>query len=310
MKLINRLFIASALFIASSCGGPDVKDAKASLTEAVEPKEDQLNISILWDLSDRINPKEHPAHPEHYQRDLEIIRSLTELFKQDMDQRGAYRAKGKIRVIFTPTPADAEINNLAKELDVDLSKFSGEGSSKEKKKVYDSITTKFTKASEKIYQLTMATNSGKKYWDGSDIWRFFKNDVDQCIEDENYRNIVVLITDGYIYHRNSSQATGPRSQAVLASTLMPFRGNPSWRSLFNSNNYGLIAERSDLQNLEVLVLEIQPEKGQQDDENYIEAYLRKWFTEMGVKDDKIKIYGSGIPNDTKKRIERFIKSKS
>jgi hypothetical protein len=59
-----------------------------------------------------------------------------------------------------------------------------------------------------------------------------------------------------------------------------------------------------LENLEVLVLEVTPSKESRNDEDYIKAYLKKWFNEMGIK--KSEIYSTDIPTYTKKRIESFI----
>lgn len=311
MKLLQLSYFAIALVFVSSCGQADIKDTSASAKESfspTKPQPKQLNISILWDLSDRIDSKKHPASPEHYQRDIEVIKDFTEFFKQDMDKKGAYMAQGKLKVFFTPAPTDLQINNLAKNMDVDLSQYHGNGSSKEKKNVFDHITNDFTGSAQKIYDITISNNKNNKEWDGSDIWRFFKKDVDQCIAGElNYRNILVILTDGYIYHKDSKQVQGNRSAYILPKTLKPFRKNSNWPQLFNSKDYGLITTRSDLQNLEILVLEVEAESGNKDDEDYIGAYLSKWFTEMGVAKNNFKIYSSDLPVNSKKRIEEFLK---
>ena len=72
---------------------------------------------------------------------------------------------------------------------------------KGRKEVYDSITDLYSKNLENIYQETIETSA----WEGSDIWRFFKDDVkDFCIEkDTTYRNILIILTDGYLYHKQS-----------------------------------------------------------------------------------------------------------
>lgn len=301
-------FIFSLCVFFYSCNGTEDPSSDASETSSrILPK--QLNINILWDLSDRIDSTKNPASPQHYQRDIEIINQFVRVFKKDMDDKGAYSARGKIKVFFTPSPENWEINNIAKNLSKDLSIYQGEGSSIQKKKIYDEIADDFAKNTHTIYQLAIKANSFSKNWEGSDIWRFFKNDVDRCIEnDTNYRNILVILTDGYLYHKDSKEQLGNRSQYILPSTLAPFRKNPNWRQLFERKNYGLISTRKDLNNLEILVLEVSPSQENRNDEDYIKAYLTKWFDEMSVQ--KYKIYNTDLPEHTKKRIETFLAGES
>lgn len=298
-------FLTIIVLILIGCGAEDQKSQESPLVASTAKLGKQLNINILWDLSDRIDPLKNPASPDHYQRDIEIIKDLTVLFKQDMDRKGAYMSKGKIRVFFTPPPSDPNINSIAQDLSKDLSIYKGDGSNKEKKKIYDAITTQFIENANKIYSLTIDNNKAKKDWDGSDIWRFFKNDVDKVIDpDTSYRNVLVILTDGYIYHKDSREVKGTRTQYILPETLRPFRNNSNWLQLFENKDYGLMGTGKNLSGLEVLVLEVTPSKNNKNDEDYIKAYLKKWFSEMGIK--KAEVFSTDLPTYTKGRIESFI----
>ena len=314
MKLIARLFI-SVIFLnaCASNSSPDPKESKHddiedSNVSPANPGDRQLNINILWDLSDRIDPKTSPASPQHYERDIEVIKNITAFFKNDMQKRGAYKAKGKIRIFFTPTPEDGQINAIAKNLSYDLSAYTGDGANRKKKEAYDSIETRFSKNANKIYGIVSTNNKDKKQWDGSDIWRFFKNDVkENCIDASgNYRNILVILTDGYIFHKDSRDKLKNRTAFILPELLKPFRNNPTWQNLFAKGDYGLISTRNDLQNLEVLVLEISPSKDHKNDEDIIKAYLGKWFEEMGIAKANYACYNSDLPEYTRKKIEGFL----
>jgi hypothetical protein len=310
MKLIAKLF-ALVLFL-NACS-PDAKEQqpgedKSTNTAAVKTTDRQLNINILWDLSDRIDPQTNPASPQHYERDIEAIKTIAAFFKKDMEKRGAYKAKGRIRVFFTPTPEDAQINSIAGNLSYDLSAYNGEGANKKKKEAYDSIETKFSTNANKIYESVVSNNKGKKQWDGSDIWRFFKNDVkDNCVDASgSYRNVLVILTDGYIFHRDSREKQKNRTTYILPELLKPFRNNPAWQNLFAKGDYGLVSTRKDLQNLEVLVLEITPSKEFKNDEDVIKAYLGKWFEEMGIATSNYACYNTDLPEYTRKKIEGFL----
>lgn len=315
MKPTFNLLLIVVLLM--SCNSSDKasndKDSKegtgtSSNISDIKPTEKQFNINILWDLSDRIDPITNPSSPQHYERDIEAIKTISEIFKKDMEKKGAFKAKGRLRVFFTPPPADPTINTIAKNLVFDLSAFKGDGATKKKKEIYDSLLQKISTNTDQIYSLTIQGNKGKKQWDGSDIWRFFKNDVkDYCIEpDTTFRNILIILTDGYIYHKDSRDKKGNRTAYLLPELLKPFRNNSEWQTTFSKGDYGLITTRNDLKSLEVLVLEITPSRDYKNDEDYIKAYLGKWFEEMGISKEKYSCFNSDLPAYTRKKIEQFL----
>jgi hypothetical protein len=228
------------------------------------------------------------------------VNYFTEIFKKDMEQKGAFMANGKMKVIFSPRPNDEEINKIAFELSVDLSKTTN---TKEKKQVFDNMSINFKENLERIYSKTIET----KNYPGSDVWRFFKNDVaDFAIsDDENYRNILVILTDGYLFHEGSKDKEANRSMALLPRDVKNYGLRASnWKQKFEEGDYGYITTRDDLNNLDVLVLEISPSPQDKDDEDVIKAYLQKWFNEMNV--NKFELYNSDLPQYTKTRIDKFI----
>lgn len=313
---MKRFFISILIvFYLSSCSSSSDKktveksdEEPANNTKATSSEEKQLNISILWDLSDRIDQRINPASPQHYERDIEVIRNITAFFKRDMEKRGAFKAKGRLKVFFSPAPENSQINTIAKNLSCDLSTYVGEGANKKKKEIYDSIEMRFLNNTKEIYRLTIETNKDKKQWDGADIWRFFKNDVkDYCVDpSESYRNILVILTDGYIYHKDSKDKIGNRTAYILPEILKTLRIKPDWPTFFSKENYGLICTRKDLQNLEVLVLEITPSKDHKNDEDIIKTFLSKWFEEMGISNNNYSCYNSDLPEHTKSKVLKFL----
>ena len=301
---ISKLIILSVFAVGLFSCKNDVKNEKNTpQTEEKSNKkkiEKQLNITILLDLSDRIEPTKYPSSPEHFERDIEVVNYFTELFKKDMTKKGAFMAKGKMKVIFSPRPNDSEINSIASQLSIDLSKTKN---TKEKKIIFDNVSLNFKENLTKIYSKTIET----KNYPGSDIWRFFKNDVvDYCIEEnKDYRNILVLITDGYLYHKNSIDKTKNRTASLLPKNIASSGlRNVNWKEKFDNQDYGFITSRTDLNNLDVLVLEINPSEKYKNDEDVIKEYLSKWFTEMNV--NSFKLYNSDLPQYTKSKIDKFI----
>ncbi len=128
-------------------------------------------------------------------------------------------------------------------------------------------------------------------------------------ESGNYRNILVIITDGYIYHVNSTKINKNRSQYLLPKLIYKNREHLIGdfnivKKRIEKYDFGYITTRNDLEDLEILVLEINPTSKRIDDEDVIKEYLSKWFTEMNVKD--FALYKSDLPEYTKSKIEKFI----
>lgn len=295
IKVYNRVynFIVFILLCGWLCGCNNKTD-----TEQVEPQAKQLNISVLIDLSDRIDPKIHPASPEHADRDKAIIHELINYFKKDMETLGAYNSKGRFTVFMYPYPEIANIANIQQELFIDLSEMEV----KEKKEKYDNMEKNFSNALEEIYAETIRINN----YPGSDIWRFFKNDIDLCISDDtNYRNILVILTDGYIYDEQTTAQNGSRVQNLTGKTIRKYRTVADPISAMERDDFGLITPRNDLQNLEVLILEVSPENNNQKDEDILKYCIEKWIKEMGVS--HYAVYKTDLPAITAQRIESFIK---
>ena len=295
---MKRLFFITivAISLVAGCGSDNANNANNA--KAGKSHEKQLNISILLDLSDRISPR---INPNAQQNDIENIKTITEFFKSNMKSLGAYKAKGKIRIFFSPPPANANINSMVSELIIDCSKMDNKG----RKEVFDNITEIYMKSLEEIYKQTIATST----WDGSDIWRFFNNDVkDYCIEkDTNYRNILIIFTDGYLYHQQSVFNNQNRFTYLLESNLRQYR-RPNWEQLVEQSNFGIITKRQDLNDLEILVLEVKAENSNNKiDEDILRFLWKKWFKEMNVS--RYEIYSSDLPANTKKRIENFLNQK-
>ena len=232
------------------------------------PQKPQLNITILIDLSDRISPEINPSkYSSHEERDLLIIEHIAKVFVEDLEKRRAALARGKIKVIFTPIPEDEDIegekiNEVIKKLNIDLSKIPRKQAA-ERQQIHDELPNILVSNLKNIYKNTI----DHKRWIGSDIWRFFKNDVkDLCIENITelpYRNILIILTDGYIYHQDSTHR--------------------------DKNRFAYLTSKTH-----------------KNDEDIIRKILSKWFEEMGVKKGKYEIYNSEVPEITKKRIDNFI----
>ena len=298
MKIFKVLTMIIVSLSLASCGGKENTNS-TGISDNQSSKDKQLNITFLLDLSDRIEPSKYPNTPEHWQRDMAVVNDFVEIFKNEIHNKGNLGMKGKMRVLFSPAPKDESINEIAKALDVNTADMKPA----EKKEVYKTIVENYQNGLKQIYDKTIST----KNYIGSDIWKFFKNDVkDLAIDSNKYRNILVILTDGYVYHENSKIKEGNRLSYILPKTSKEMGiDGADWKSKMKEIDFGLIAPTKDLENLEVLVLEVNPSKySSKYEEDIQKEVLSKWLTEMGVK--KFGIYKTDIPQTTKKRIENFM----
>lgn len=251
----NLLFITTLGVIALSacCGGPKKE------TPAPQP----LNISIYLDLSDRLV---RGLTPDQMYRDTAIINYFTDLFIRQNIGSALISPdnKNKIKVIFYPTPEYSDISTHAKGLNVDMESLS----TAERGDAIDNIKEVFQKNLTQIYEETLEAQK----WVGCDIWDFFSSKkVDNLCIKNGARNILVILTDGYIYAENNKIREGNAYSYILPQTLA-------------IDGSSLIDRRSgDLKDkgLEVLMLEINPYQPNQ--RNKMVKILEDWFSAMGIE---------------------------
>lgn len=273
-KIINTLalwLVTTAMLCSTvSCG-----EKGGHITPANKP----LNITIYLDLSDRLT---RDLQPNQKKRDIAIVNKFIQTFKDACVKDKIIRTKNHIRVVFYPSPNSSEIATLASALDVDMAKLKG----KEKKKALQEMDARFNNSLSQIYDETLKA----KKWIGSDIWGFFSNKkVDELSMRNGCRNIIVVLTDGYLFHTNNKIKNGNAYSYVLPQTLQ----NPK---------SSLIIKRKGLSNLEVLMLEVNPYDPKVHDK--MQSVLQNWFKGMGVK--RFVVSETDLPSNTATVIENFI----
>lgn len=295
MKYIALITITllSSLFI--SCKGEEDYTDKEITKKIVSHTtqihmNDSLNISILLDLSDRIST------PHQKENDLLHLSNIATIFKNHVQNKKTILLEDHLQVFFEPNPSPGKTNTIATELKFDITKNTIN--------TIEEIEKNYTEFPIQLYQYAIENSDTKK---GADIWRFFKDKVvDYCIEKE-HRNILIILTDGYLYHKGSNIKKGKRTTHINQSSLNTLALNkPSWKATVEKNNMGILWEEKDrLEDLEVLVLGIDKHEHKNPyAEDIIKYYWSQWFKEMGIK--KYKIKSVDIPTSLKKVIQDFI----
>lgn len=273
LPIIVLITIASC-FIFGNCGGGG--GGKDSIIVEQKP----LNLTVLLDLSDRL---ERVLTPSQMERDTAIVNYLVKQFQYECTKnKNLLQCKNAMRVLFYPTPQISDVANLANNLDIDLAKCQYA----EKKRALVDMPQNFKESLAAIYDKTLQ----QKQWVGSDIWGFFSNNkVDQYCIKQDYRNVVVILTDGFLYDKyNKQNQNGNEYSYLLPQTL-------------NVENSKLIVKRQGLENLEVLMLEVNPYDPTKSELQI--KILQDWFNAMGV--DKTVITETSLPNTTRTVIDNF-----
>lgn len=298
-KSIKFILFLLITIITFSCSCKREEDEKET-GKAPKNTSNNINISILLDLSDRISPQKYPNPTmEYYLRDVGYINSISEAFTDHLRSKTIRQIDDKMQMFFEPSPLNSEINILSKNLKIDVN------GKNIKKESITNIKKIYSEDPLKIYQLAIHDD---KYV-GSDTWRFFKGKVnDYCIED-GYRNILVVLTDGYIFYEDTKMKEGNLTTYITPKIISENNLNTSnWLERMTNQKLGFIKANNDLSNLEILVLGVNPNSKNSYEEDVIKTYWSQWFEAMKVKRYVIK--NADLPSNMDKIIKDFILNKN
>lgn len=282
MKKISLVGLLAALFTLSinSCSSNESANSDNSTTvvnDAILP----LNLTVFIDLSDRIEKETNNL--SSVKKDLEIFKHLTTRFKDKAVSEKIVPCKDRMEVFFYPAPADSNIIQLSDALEIDFAKTD----IKSKKLLLNTLEETWNKTLSRIYN---QAKEDKKY-NGADIYGFFGKKINsQCIL-PNYRNILIILSDGYPYYEKSKDYYGNNEYSYITSKSL--RENPKAR---------LKPLSVDLSNLEILLLEVDEER--QGDYYRLQTIWTEWIKGMNAK--RFQMAETDLPNQTRKVIDTFL----
>ena len=279
----KALILVSILILASLIGyycysSTHDKETEQDKPEIVNEKDKPWNISIFLDLSDRLIRQLTPSQAE---RDMTLIRHVTGKVKERIVKQKIIGSKDRIKVFFYPSPNISEITLLSKNLELDM----GNMPLKEKRSSVIKFEDEFSASLKQIYNKTLAA----KQWVGSDIWGFFNKQIDTYCIKPTHRNVLIILTDGYIFHVNNKQKVGDAYSYILPQTLSVPKSS-------------LIVSRKGLKNLEVMFLEVNPYDPKT--EPKMESVITDWLHAMDVQHSIVA--ETDIPENTKLYIDNFL----
>lgn len=245
------LFVLATAMILCSCTAESQKKQS--------PIDKPWNVSVYLDLSDRLTKGN--GEPQTL-RDTAIISNIIQLYVNNVVRHKIVLCDDKFQIFFYPTDGIQNASAISNSLKVDLEQYTQTPA--QKKEILLNMHQDIMQNVTAIYEGTLQN----KKWLGSDIWGFFKNKIKISCVREGYRNILVVLTDGYIYHANSKVTNGNEYSYLLQSNIT----KPGTK---------LIKCNDGLEDLEVLFLEINPTQFNHTEK--MQNIIGAWMEDMGVQ---------------------------
>ena len=257
-------------------------------------KTNNLNVIIVPDLSNRIIDNENNF--EQIKRDSVVINSISESFEKNV--RTKMNSNDKLIIDITDRKqAGGKIGVLADTITYDLSGYRN----KINKLYFNDKREQFKNGVIKLYQAAYDFEIKNPKGGGADFVSYFstklKSKIQKSTLDDNYRNVLIVLTDGYL------EATKPNGDIISYIKIKPSD----------------ILETSSIRfkDLEVYVVELNRRKNANDiEENNIKRWWYDWLELMSVKNidnatdiDDIIVKRMDGYTDVKKRIDEILNKK-
>lgn len=281
------LLVLGGLFYALANSGTDPPEEGSQI--------ERLNVTVAIDLSSRIDPD---SLPNQAVRDKAAVNAVLDVFHQTVKQKLFIASNDRLAVELIPQKGNPRVFGYLDRLTINM----GSTPVDERRQALDSLTADFQAYLDTLY--AEATEI-EKYW-GADVHRYFEEfRVDTgASSGAPTRNVLVVLTDGYVIAENNMYKEGCRTNYLNADLLDQFREQPSWEEEFETRDCGLIPARRDLGNLEVLVIGLRPRSYFNEGE-ILRRYWRKWMREMNVH--RFAIHSSCTsPDDCRQLVRGFM----
>ncbi len=135
----------------------------------------------------------------------------------------------KLKWFFYPLNNSSIYQDIADSLNLDFEQLD----LKERKKIFANLNEIYNRNLKLIYSIA----SKYQTYPGSDLFNYFKHRIiDDCvINDNRFINVLVILTDGYLYDANVKYNFGNRFSylAPLANHIVQFRRMNNWEEVFD-----------------------------------------------------------------------------
>lgn len=307
-KIFIYIYFIIAIFLFANCTENYNESAESQIKKNFNGDNKHLNVTILLDLSDRISSKKNPT--QSY-KDIEFILNVIDVFKKILEVKNVGNSKDRIKLLYYPT-----LDKLNSELYFKISSLTDSLNFKfdemdliKRKNVFYSITKTYEENLKNLYSIF--SNLPENYYQGSDLFNYFKHRVTtDCVDGrKNYVNLLIILTDGYLYSYDSKMHINNRYSYIgpLSNHLKKFRNMMNWETVFETEDYGFIRLNNDLSNIRIIAAEFNPVKDYPIDFDIMKKYWSKWFEEQQINKSNYLILRTDHISQNKDVVNNFIK---
>ncbi|MCX7835686.1 MAG: hypothetical protein N2450_06405 [bacterium] len=234
-----------------------------------------LNLTVLLDLSDRVLLK------DQIQRDKQVLDTLFAIFEEEVRNNLFIKSDDRFSIVIAHQKnKNIELENMNFRIEMD--KFNPQ----DKKKEFKSKKEQFRPIVNQIYEKAKHSKSKKDY-SGADIWSFMKYDY-QNYYHNNYRNVLIILTDGYLYFEPDVKRPAPKKNRYYSMNFIQNLRKHNYLEIMNKDDIGIQSIERKYPNCNVILLEVNPHTELFiDEEELLLTIWDKWFKEMGAKSSTI-----------------------
>lgn len=230
-----------------------------------------VNYIVLLDLSDRLIDKNQSD------RDIEIIKTVFDVFERSVRQNLVINSKDKFQVIIAPQKGiPYNCNEYEDALFLDM----GSMNAGVKLNTLVEFGRNLAPVMTELYSKARLGSRTTDY-PGTGLWQFFNENL-EFITENGYENKLVILTDGYFDLEDYSKQIKNGNRYPTTSFLANLRGKSDWRNTMENADMGLLPITKQFPGIEVLVTEVNPKYDFQYESDMLVYVWKKWCSEMKI----------------------------
>lgn len=238
------------------------------------PVKNYINVVVLPDLSGRLVTKPFPI-----ENDKVVLEYILNAFQESVNK--SYKLYGentKDRLMIDMTrERELDLKDLANKLIIDCSK-----TEQPSIPYIASEKNEFRQSVEEVYEIA------RKQTQGADYFKYINENLNDRRVDSSpfvkYRNLVVILTDGYLEITKNPTVFYTGSPNQLAALVRGRSSGQDWNQLFSSQHL-LIQDKAastpNLKDWEVLILQVRDREN--GDYEILEKLWSDWLTKLDAK---------------------------
>ena len=259
----------------------------------------KINFIVLLDLSDRLLSENQQIN------DIEIIKSLFKVFKDTVRLNKHFIQSSdyfKIRIAYQKN-SKINFSDFENKLSVNMDKLP----LNKKKSAINNLENSLDSLLNSLYKNARVSENSNDYF-GADIWKYFNEGLEtDLVNDSLTTNYLFIITDGYLYFENFGRTLKSKNRFSSCEFMNELR-DYGWEQKFDKKDYGLIPINKKIDNVNVMILQTNPDSDFVNEYDLLSRIWFKWLSEMNIS--KIKINKKSSINKTNDEITDFLKEKN